>query len=356
MKYLDKNDVNKMAIGASLLGTGGGGDPYVGKLMAQQAIEQHGQIKMITVDDLEPSSIVATFAMVGAPTVLVEKIPSFESFEILYNEFVKYNNDKIDAIMPIEAGGVNSMIPIIFAAINGLPLVDADGMGRAFPEMQMDTFNINGIHNTPAVFADEKGNTAILNSVDGRWTEKITRSLTTVMGGSILNGVYLLSKQDLKDYAVLNTVSISIAIGDILMNSKQPVEALQQLLGGTILFQGKIQDVERRTDGGFVKGAAILSGLNESQASTCILEFQNENLVCLVDGTPRCLTPDLITVLDMETGMPITTEKLRFGMRCLVFAQPADDKWKTETGIRAVGPKYFGYDYEYIPLEKENRG
>ncbi|GAB3063958.1 DUF917 domain-containing protein [Salinicoccus sesuvii] len=354
MKYLNKADMDKLAIGAALLGTGGGGDPYVGKLMAQQSIDKYGPVQMVTIDELPTDATVATFAMVGAPTVLVEKIPNFESFDILYDEFVKYNGDHIDAVMPIEAGGVNSMIPIIFAAIKGVPLVDADGMGRAFPEMQMDTFNVNGIHNTPAVFADEKGNTAILNTSSGLWTEKIARSLTTVMGGSILNGVYLLSKQQLNDYAIHHTVSTSIAIGETLMRSKQPVADLKALLGGTVLFQGKIQDVVRRTDGGFVKGTARLTGLDTDKDTICTLEFQNENLVCLVNDVPRCITPDLITVLDLETGMPITTEGLKFGMRCVVFGQPADDKWKTEAGIRTVGPGYFGYDYDYVPLEKNS--
>ncbi|GAA3720774.1 DUF917 domain-containing protein [Salinicoccus jeotgali] len=350
MKYLDEEDINKLALGASLLGTGGGGDPYLGKLMAQQAIEKYGKVKMIEVEELDSDAKVATFAMVGAPTVLIEKIPSFESFTLLYEEFVKCSDNKIDAIMPIEAGGVNSIIPIIFAAINNVPLVDADAMGRAFPEMQMDTFNLNGIHNTPAVFADEKGNTAILNTKRGDWTEKITRSLTDVMGGSVLNGVYLLSKDELSKYAIINTVSMSIRVGEILLEYKQPIVELEKFLNGTILFQGKIHDVERRTDSGFVKGTVNLTGLNEDYKSECHIEFQNENLICLIDGVPRCVTPDLIIVLDLETGKPITTEKLRFGMRCFVLGLPADDKWKTEKGIETVGPGYFGYHYDYVPL------
>ena len=37
----------------------------------------------------------------------------------------------------IEAGGLNSTTPFVVAAQLGIPLVDADGMGRAFPEIQM---------------------------------------------------------------------------------------------------------------------------------------------------------------------------------------------------------------------------
>ena len=39
MKSIDLEFVENLAIGASLLGAGGGGDPYIGKLLASWAIE-----------------------------------------------------------------------------------------------------------------------------------------------------------------------------------------------------------------------------------------------------------------------------------------------------------------------------
>ena len=78
----------------------------------------------------------------------------------------------IYAFMPIEAGGVNSMLPIAAAARLGLPLVDCDGMGRAFPELQMVTFTIGGGSATPMAMVDEKGNLLHLphryQQMDGR--------------------------------------------------------------------------------------------------------------------------------------------------------------------------------------------
>lgn len=40
MRYLDQAAIEHIAIGAAFLGTGGGGDPYIGKLMALSAIEK----------------------------------------------------------------------------------------------------------------------------------------------------------------------------------------------------------------------------------------------------------------------------------------------------------------------------
>ncbi len=38
-------DMEDIAIGGRVLGTGGGGDPYIGKLMAQQANRQYGPVR-----------------------------------------------------------------------------------------------------------------------------------------------------------------------------------------------------------------------------------------------------------------------------------------------------------------------
>ena len=40
MRLIGKEEIENISIGAALLGTGGGGDPYIGKLMAIQAVEK----------------------------------------------------------------------------------------------------------------------------------------------------------------------------------------------------------------------------------------------------------------------------------------------------------------------------
>lgn len=352
MKTITQNDIEDIALGAALLGTGGGGDPFIGKLMALSAIEKYGDVKLINIDELKDKQKAATFCMVGAPTVGVEKLPNFESLEKAYEEYQKYYGSNIEAILPAEIGGVNSMIPFVLAAMKGIPIIDADGMGRAFPEMQMDTFSIAGIPNTPSVFADEKGNSFIIKTEDSEATEKISRALVDTMGGSLINGVYLLDKSDLNKNAVPNTISLAKKIGKIIRTSKTAVDELVNDYEMFQLFNGKITDVDRKTSGGFVRGTAKIEGIESDKNKVCTIEFQNENLICLVDNQVTCTTPDLITLIDKETANPLTTEGLKYGMRCSVIASKADNRWRTEKGIRTVGPKYFGYDYEYVPVEK----
>jgi hypothetical protein len=63
------------------------------------------------------------------------------------------------------------------------------------------------------------------------------------------------------------------------------------------------------------------------------------------------MVPDLISVLDLESGLPITTEGLRYGNRAIVVGSPCNPKWRTKEGLELVGPRYFGYDFDYTPLE-----
>ncbi len=80
------------------------------------------------------------------------------------------------------------------------------------------------------------------------------------------------------------------------------------------------------------------------------IRFQNENLIALRDGEVAATVPDLITVLDAESGEPITTETLRYGFRVVVIGMPCAEAWRSEAGLALVGPRAFGYDVEYRPL------
>ena len=42
--------LDDIALGAALLGTGGGGDPYIGMLMARQALERYGSVELLDPD------------------------------------------------------------------------------------------------------------------------------------------------------------------------------------------------------------------------------------------------------------------------------------------------------------------
>lgn len=348
LTVIDEATCRDIAVGAAILGTGGGGDPYVGMLMAEQAIREHGPVEVISLDSLTDSDVVYPVAMMGAPTVMVEKTPSIHQFKNVVEASASYLDRPATHLACIEAGGVNSMIPIAAAAQMSLPLVDGDGMGRAFPELQMVLPTINGIAATPLSLADEKGNTAVIDTVTNKWAERIARSATIEMGCSAIVSNYPMTGKQTADSFVSGTLSLCAELGREVTRLRHAagsaVEAIVSTLNGVKVASGKVIDVERRTTAGFAHGRARIDCLE----GELVLGFQNEHLVAKLSDEYVVTTPDLIMVVDTDTGEPITTEQLRFGNRVTVLAAPADERWHTSEGLEIAGPRYFGYDTDPI--------
>jgi len=360
LRYLDEEAIENIATGAAFLGTGGGGDPHIGKLMALSAIKKHGPVKLIDPSEVETEGVYLPSASMGAPSVLVEKFPAGDEFIRAFEKLSNYLNiDKVSGTFPMEAGGVNSMIPIAVAATTGLPLVDADGMGRAFPELQMTTFHLGGSTISPMTLTDEKGNIAVFETVSNLWAERIARGVTSEMGGSALVSLYPSTGQDIMDHAIPNIVTRSEQIGRVIRSSKdqkQTLEKLLEIIEGYELFTGKIIDIERTVRNGFNFGEAKIEGLEAYTDQTMSVHLQNENLLATRNGQVVGMTPDLIIMIDMETLQPATTESLSYGKRVRVLGMPSDERWRTEFGIETVGPRYFGYDLDYTPIEELVKG
>src|SRR4029077_3581626 len=158
--------------------------------------------------------------------------------------------------------------------------------------------------------------------------------------------------QALAGAAVQGTFTLAIKIGDALNTAVgDPIAALVAVTGGFPLMIGKVTDVERRATQGFVRGSVAVEGLGDDAGRLLRLEIQNENLVALEQGRVLASVPDLISVLDSETAEAIMTERIAYGQRVTVIAFGCDPVWRTEPGIAVTGPRSFGYDFDYVPVE-----
>ena len=336
--------IDDLARGAALLGTGGGGDPYIGALLAKQALREYGDVTVVGLDEVPDDALVLSVAMMGAPTVMVEKLPGLEEVAAPVAALALQLGRPVTHIMCAEVGGVNSTIPIAAAAALGLPLLDADGMGRAFPELQMVLPTLYGITASPFAFADEKGNSGVLNTVDNLWTERIARVAAVEMGCSVMIAAFAMNGSQARESLVPDSLSHCVEIGAGIVaaraEKRDPVSSTVALLGGLELFAGKVTDLQRATTSGFARGRATVTGSDGVLA----LSFQNEHLMAELDGRIIATAPDLIMVLEHESGEPITTEGLRYGQRVRVIAAPSDERWHSPEGLAMVGPRYFGYD------------
>jgi hypothetical protein len=356
MRLIHSDSLEDIAIGATVLGTGGGGDPYIGKLMAMQAIRECGPVRLIPPDEVEDDALVALSFMMGAPTVMVEKVPNGTELVRAFQGLERYLGSRFQYVACGEAGGLNSTTPFIVAARLGIPLVDADGIGRAFPEVQMVTPTMFGIGAAPMCVVDEKGNEALISAVDNHWAERIGRRVTVEMGAVAMVAGFSMAGEDLKATMIHGTLSRAEELGRTIREAhtrqEDPVAAVKNATGGIEVFRGRVTDVLRRTEKGWVFGHATLAGTDEYGGRALMLKFQNEHLVAELDGEIVVTVPDLIVVLSDETALPITTEGLRYGFRVVILGIPCDPKWRTAAGLALAGPRYFGYETDYIPVEE----
>ena len=361
MWQLTRQDLLDLAVGAAFLGTGGGGDPYVGRLMVQQTMEEGFPVNIIDPEEVPDDALVIPTAMMGAPTVLVEKIPSGEEAIKSLRTLEAHLGRKAYATMPIEIGGINSTIPLVVGARLGLPIVDADGMGRAFPELQMETFAVLGVPGWPLVVTNEYGDSALIQAHDNKMLEWLARGVTIRMGGAAYIAEYSMTGAQVKRTSVRNSLTLATRIGRCLREAherhRSPFDDLLRLLPdtpysyGRIIWRGKIIDVRRETRAGFAIGRARIEGLDEWRGIMEI-EIQNENLVARVDGKIRAIVPDLICIMDSETAEPFTTEVLRYGQRVVVVAVAVPPIMRSAEALAVFGPRGFGIDEPFIPIEE----
>ena len=361
MIELTLNNLENFTRGAAFLGTGGGGDPYIGKLMLKHQLEKGKIIKILSPDEINDNFLVCNVLSMGAPTVFVEKVPNGPATLHGLRKVEEIIGKKFDAIMPIEAGGVNATIPLVVSALSGLPVIDADGMGRAFPELQMVTYNVGDVDINPIVAINDFMETAVFkarNSSSGEW---LARAVCVRMGGICQMACYPMTGKQIKDTAIHNTIKLSFDIGkkiqDARNHKKDPTDAVIDYMKmsnpsrfGKVLFLGKVTDLLRETVNGFTKGTLRLKSL--SNEDELLVEFQNEFLYAKSNNKVLAMVPDLICALDSESGEPITTDGLRYGQRIKIVSISVPPVMRTKKALDLFGPKAFGLEFNYIPLEK----
>ena len=350
-------DLDAIEIGAAILGTGGGGNPYIGKLRCREELKKGRRIPVIPLAELPDDALVVSLGGIGAPVVGVEKIEEGEECLRALRAIEKELGVKVDALISAEIGGANSMEPMLTAAQAGLPVVDGDGMGRAFPEMQMCTWSIYGHREAPAAMADEKGNIVIIrNTPDDVWLERIARSVVVAMGAAAGLATQPMRGDFVKRAAVPNTITQALNLGRAVLQAHEtnadPVQTVIEQERGKLLMTAKIIDLQRHLKGGFALGHMALEGFGDFLGDNGRIDLQNEFLVFWRNDLVEVCTPDLIVVLDSDTGLPITTEMLRYGQRIAVLGLPAHPLMRSAEALKVVGPTAFGYSkITFNPME-----
>lgn len=351
MIELGLEDIEALAVGAWILGTGGGGSPYHALLNLRRLYESGLRIQLISPAELDDDDRVAVVSFQGAPLVLQERLVDSRSCARAVELMQEYLGRTFRAVMGIEVGGGNGMQPLLAAAHLGIPVVDADSMGRAYPEAQMTTFAVGGLSPAPLTSVDPRGNEVVVANVGTwKWMERTSRKICTEFGSIANTCKAPRSGAEVKAWGIRGSTSKAIRLGRAVRQARQhhedPIEAILRIESGKLLFSGKVVEVDRRTTEGFLRGKATIAAPDASE-DKIIIDFQNEWIVAWRGQEPVAMSPDLICVLDSDTGEALGTEIIRYGQRVTIIALPAPPLFLTPRGLEHVGPHAFGYDIPF---------
>src|SRR2546430_1270518 len=133
--------------------------------------------------------------------------------------------------------------PLMAAAHLGLPVVDGDTMGRAYPEAQMTSVGVGGLSPYPCALYDPRGIEAVVTKVPSwKWMERASRKICVEMGSIASTCKAPRTGREVKEWGIHFTVSKAIGIGRRVREARQlhedPVAAVLEEAGGKQLFRG----------------------------------------------------------------------------------------------------------------------
>jgi DUF917 family protein len=99
-------------------------------------------------------------------------------------------------------------------------------------------------------------------------------------------------------------------------------------------------------------GTNHIKGTGDYEGQTLDVWFKNENHVSWLNGKPWVCSPDLITLVYRESGEGTTSTLIKEGDEVVAVGMKGLEAFRSEKGLAGAGPRYFGFDIEYVPIEE----
>lgn len=145
--YLTPVDLEFIATGTGVLGTGGGGPSRLQYLQCLDILHRSpGKMRVVPLSSLNDSDVCVSGSWYGAPSVAGERLPAGNELALAMEACVKISG-KFDANVAVtgEIGGGNGLSVFPMGVEHGIPVADGDMMGRAYPTMAHCMHFIRGL-------------------------------------------------------------------------------------------------------------------------------------------------------------------------------------------------------------------
>ncbi|MEM7568233.1 MAG: DUF917 domain-containing protein [Pseudomonadota bacterium] len=273
-----------------------------------------------------------------------------------------YTGKDVTALVRSEAAGATAAA-LLLSAEMGIPTLDGGITGRAVPEVQQSIPWINGIASIPTAIITPWGDEIIIKSaVDEYRVEDISRAIAVASGGDAYISMTPMTGAQLSQGILPGNLSEAELYGRTVREAreagKDPIAALLKVSGGTKLFEGVVSKTRERGERGFNWVEADFKGTGAFEGRTYTVYVKNENIVGWLDGTLSAMSPDYIYNLDPDTGestLGVGYGGYVVGEKVALVGIPAPAKWRSKKGIELMGPRHFGFDFDYTPIEELQR-
>jgi DUF917 family protein len=362
--------------GLCFMGAGGGGRPEVGLKLLLDQLKAGREIEWVDADSLPQEAWTATVAGMGgrggaggtkedldALGCVHEKYDPLGRMVASVQALQEYAGIKVEAIVPVEIGASNVPAPIAAALELGLPAVDGDyAGGRAIPEVPQTIPEIRGVPVCPLSFVTRWGDVVILeDTVSTAMADRIGRLIIVAAYGGVGVSCYLMQVKEAREMLAAGTLSKALQVGEVIREAREkgadPVTQAVKAVDGWLLFEGELtsSEIADEESYAFGLGSHELKGLGKHKGHTLKIWYKNEYHASWRDGKPFVTSPDSLIMVDLTTGEPAISYDFSVGDRLAVVGRRAHEVHRTQKGIEVLGPRHFGFDLDYVPIEERLR-
>ncbi len=369
-RTLKEQELVDMLVGSCIQSTRGC-NPEESIKKVKEALNQGKHFKIISTDNFPDDWMVVAVQGIGGGGAwehVIERtqrqnlstITEAEANSRVADLLSEHMGKEVKALIRSEAAEATTTA-LLVAADKGIPILDAGITGRAVPEVQQSIPWINGIASIPTAIITPWGDEIIIkHAIDEYRVEDISRAIAVASAGSVTITMTPMSGKQLSQGAIPGNLSEAILFGKTVREAhqtgKDPIAALIDASNGYKLFQGIVAKSDERGDRGFNWVDVEIRGTQEYTGHTYKVFVKNENIVSWLDDELDAISPDYIYNLNPETGESTTGGSGVGGypldVEVVMVGVPAPEQWRSEKGIELMGPKHFGFDFEYTPIEK----
>lgn len=352
MRELMVDDIDRLEIGAHFLSCSI--DPtamHSHAEMTRQAMTTR-TLRLADLSDLADDDLVVSIGFVSQGLLMAEMPPVGDEAVGCLEAISAAVGRGVAAVFPLAAANINAVAPLMAALQAGIPVADADPMGRVFPLISQTTLTAAGVGIGPIALMGATGERVTIEVSDARRAEALVRAATEELGGWAMSAMYPCTARELREHGVRGSITRMLDLGDVLGGTGATAAKLQrlsELFGTSRIGRAQVTHVENSFGESEVALPARPSSLtlrDDANGRLVRLEIQNEILLVLVDGAVVAGVPDVITLIDPERGSVVNLDDVRVGDVLDLLRTPADPRWYEPAGLALAGPAAFG-----IPVE-----